>query len=494
MIFDIKQEDLRHKARLVVGGHLVDSSAYNTYSSCVENISVCLLMLVAAQQRLSVMTGDIATAFVTAPATEKVYTIAGPEFGDKQGSKVLIKRALYGLAASSRAYHEFFADTLRRMGFTPTRADQDLWYKKSKDHDGYDYIATHVDDIAIAAKRPSEYMSLIEQEFTVRNKTESPSYYLGNDLKDKKGKLHISNEKYIKEMLRKHQDKHGSLKKQNIPMPTKTHPELDDSPLLNDDKTREYQQIVGVGQWLVVAGRLDITHAIASLSRFSSAPREGHLELAKHLLGYLKKYPRLGYTVNPAPPSIDHDYQQVELKQDFGNQYAYFNEDLDPRFPVALVPELDINIFVDADHGHDKVTGRSITGLVAFVGSTPVTWSSKRQLQVQTSAFSAEFAALKRATEEAMTLRHYLCAMGVKVSKPTPIFVDNMSVVLNASNPGSTLNKKWVALSYHFVREHAANDIVSIRKIDTSDNYADPFTKALNSKEHFDFFYEYMTN
>jgi hypothetical protein len=36
--------------------------------------------------------------------------------------------------------------------------------------------------------------------------------------------------------------------------------------------------------------------------------------------------------------------------------------------------------------------------------------------------------------------------MGIKVAKSTPIFVDNMGVVLNASNPGSMLNKKSVAL------------------------------------------------
>ena len=44
------------------------------------------------------------------------------------------------------------------------------------------------------------------------------------------------------------------------------------------------------------------------------------------------------------------------------------------------------------------------------------------------------------------------------------------------------------------MREHAANDVVSIRKIDATDNYADPFTKALNSTEFHDFFYECVTN
>jgi hypothetical protein len=70
--------------------------------------------------------------------------------------------------------------------------------------------------------------------------------------------------------------------------------------------------------------------------------------------------------------------------------------------------------------------------------------------------------------------------MGIKVAKPTPIFVDNMGVVLNASNPGSTLNKKSVAMLYHFVQEHVANSVIEVQKIDSADNYADPFTKSFD--------------
>jgi hypothetical protein len=84
--------------------------------------------------------------------------------------------------------------------------------------------------------------------------------------------------------------------------------------------------------------------------------------------------------------------------------------------------------------------------------------------------------------------------MGVKVSKATPIFVDNMAVKINAANPASSLNKKSVALAYHFVREHQAGNVIDVRKIDTKDNYADALSKPLNSKAHHDFFYEFMCN
>jgi len=40
MIFDVKREDLRHKSRLVIGGHMIDSSKHSTYSSTVQDISI----------------------------------------------------------------------------------------------------------------------------------------------------------------------------------------------------------------------------------------------------------------------------------------------------------------------------------------------------------------------------------------------------------------------------------------------------------------------
>eukprot|EP00957_Ditylum_brightwellii_P175275 13343734-Ditylum_brightwellii.AAC.1 len=60
----------------------------------------------------------------------------------------------------------------------------------------------------------------------------------------------------------------------------------------------------------------------------------------------------------------------------------------------------------------------------------PVSWMSKQQSCVYTSTFGSKFTAPKTTVEEAVMLR------------PTPIFVDNMSVVLNATIPGSTLNKE----------------------------------------------------
>ena len=51
-----------------------------------------------------------------------------------------------------------------------------------------------------------------------------------------------------------------------------------------------------------------------------------------------------------------------------------------------------------------------------------------------------------------------------------------------------------MVLSYYFVIELVANDVVEFRNICTKENYADPFTKALVSNEFHGFYHECIVN
>ena len=91
----------------------------------------------------------------------------------------------------------------------------------------------------------------------------------------------MNSENYIKETLRKYELKHNvCLKKENIPMAMDPHPELDDSKLLSTEEHKHDQHIIGLGQWIVLTGRIDIMYAISSLTRFASSPRKQHLIMA----------------------------------------------------------------------------------------------------------------------------------------------------------------------------------------------------------------------
>ena len=84
--------------------------------------------------------------------------------------------------------------------------------------------------------------------------------------------------------------------------------------------------------------------------------------------------------------------------------------------------------------------------------------------------------------------------MGITVNEPSCVYVDNRATTLNTNDPGSTLNKKYIALAYHFVREHVSGKVVKVHKIKTEDNYADPFTKALTPMAHNIYFYHIQRN
>ena len=80
MIFGVKQ-DLHHKARLVAGGHLVGALNHDIYSSTVKGVSVKLLHVIAHKTGMTQLCGDVSNAYVNAFTNEKVYAVAGKEFG-----------------------------------------------------------------------------------------------------------------------------------------------------------------------------------------------------------------------------------------------------------------------------------------------------------------------------------------------------------------------------------------------------------------------------
>jgi hypothetical protein len=138
MIFDIKMgENFRRKARQVAGGHKTEAPASITYSSVVSRDSVRIALTIAALNGLEVLACDIQNAYLTAPCREKIWTIAGPEFGSECGQLMLITRALYGLKSSGAAFRAFLAETLYELGYVPSKADPDVWMRPAVKPNGF---------------------------------------------------------------------------------------------------------------------------------------------------------------------------------------------------------------------------------------------------------------------------------------------------------------------------------------------------------------------
>ena len=74
LIFTIKMEDFRRKARYIAGGHRTEVPATLTYASVVSRDTVRIALTLAALNRLEVKTSDIQNAYLTAPCAEKIWT------------------------------------------------------------------------------------------------------------------------------------------------------------------------------------------------------------------------------------------------------------------------------------------------------------------------------------------------------------------------------------------------------------------------------------
>ena len=184
MIFDVKLgENFRRKARMVAGGHKTSTPSSLTYSSVVSRDSVRIALTIAALNDLKVLACDIQNAYLTAKCREKIWTIAGPEFGSDKGKKMLIVRALYGLKSSGAAFRSLLSETLHDLGYRPSYADPDVDMRpavKPNSFKYYEYVLVYVDDVLHISFEPMKTMKGIRNKFKIKNdKIEEPEMYLG---------------------------------------------------------------------------------------------------------------------------------------------------------------------------------------------------------------------------------------------------------------------------------------------------------------------------
>ena len=120
---------------------------------------------------------------------------------------------------------------------------------------------------------------------------------------------------------------------------------------------------------------------------------------------------------------------------------------------------------------------------IIVLNSTLVDWFSKKQATVEAATYGAKFMELKTAVEKIKAWWYTLRMLSVPIDGPCIVFGDNLSVVMNSTDPSSQLKKKHLGITYHLVQEAVAAGIIKIYHIDTKDNLANPLTKAVTLLE-----------
>lgn len=213
-----------------------------------------------------------------------------------------------------------------------------------------------------------------------------------------------------------------------------------DSELLTDNTF--YRRLIGKLIYLTIT-RPDISYVTQQLSQYLYCATTQHLKAAYRVLKYLKGNP------------------------DQGLLYSFNND-------------LSLRIYSDSDWAGCHDTRRSVSGFCVFLGSSLISWKSKKQSTVSRSSAEAEYRAMALASCEAQWLV-YLCKdLGIEVQLPIPLYCDNTSAIHISENPVFHERTKHIEIDCHFIREKVQSGLLTTRCISIFSQLADLFTKALD--------------
>ena len=270
---------------------------------------------------LDVLTCDIQNAYLTENCRERVWVVAGPEFGSEAGNNMLVIKAFYVLKSSVPVFRSFLAETLDAIVYRPRYVVQGLWLQPAVNPDGfkyYEYILCCFYEVLCISHNPRKSMKRIQEDFKLKDdKIEPPDVYLGDTL----AKMKLESGKYCWTMLpeqyvkaavttvEENLSRSGNrlLSKCVTPLSGNYAPWLEDSAELMADGVQQYQEPMGQIRWAVEIGLLYILLETLLLSSYLAMPRVVHLDKAFHIFGYLKAHTKRKMGFNPAHPAINEN-------------------------------------------------------------------------------------------------------------------------------------------------------------------------------------------
>nr|GEV62566.1 hypothetical protein [Tanacetum cinerariifolium] len=155
--------------------------------------------------------------------------------------------------------------------------------------------------------------------------------------------------------------------------------------------------------------------------------------------------------------------------------------------------ELRVSCYTDAGYLTDADDMKSQTryvfvlnGGVFVLNGGAVAWKRKKQSIFATSSADAGYIAAFDASKEAVWIHKFISGLGVvpTIEEPINMYRDNTRAIAITKDHGVTKGAIHFRVKVYYLRETIEMGVVRIEKVDTYDNLADPFTKALTFTKH----------
>lgn len=269
----------------------------------------------------------------------------------------------------------------------------------------------YVDDILVTGNSFSliqRYISDLHLQFSLKDMGDL-SYFLSVQVTRDKSGMHLSQTKYICDILSRAQL--VSCKSCSSPIAACSPLSIHDGQLL--ESPSEYRSLVGALQYCTLM-RPDICYLVNKLCQFLHAPTTSHMQAVKRLLRYLKGTLHLGILFTPSP-------------------------------------NIPITCYTDADWASCPDDRRSSSGFCTFLGPNLVSWNSSKQKVVSRSSAESEYRGMSNAAAEISWVQSILHEIGIVISAPL-LLCDNLSAMFLAANPVMHNRTKHIEIDQHFIR------------------------------------------
>jgi hypothetical protein len=338
-------------------------------------------------------------------------------------------RDLYSSSLPARRYVLVLASTSSEMG----KVDKTLFILKQGDD--ILIVQVCVDDIVFGGSSHSLvawFAKDMSKEFKMSTIGEL-QFFLGLQIKQAKEGTFVHQAKYTKDILKKFNM--NDSKSLSTLMSTTTALDADEDGELVDQK--EYRSMIGSLLYLTVT-RPDIQFSVCLCAGFQALPRQ----TVKRIFRYLRYTPEL---------------------------CLWF----------SASSSLSLLGFSYADFAGCRVDRKLTSGTCQFLGSSLVSWSSRKQSSVAQSTTEAEYVVAASCCSQLLWITYTLSDFGEECSH-VPLMCDSTSAISVAKNLVLHSRTKHIEVRYHFLRDTVEKGYIDLIYVPTEKQLTDILTKPLD--------------
>lgn len=121
-------------------------------------------------------------------------------------------------------------------------------------------------------------------------------------------------------------------------------------------------------------------------------------------------------------------------------------------------------------------------------------WGSRGQNTVSISSTEAEYVSLTEVWKEILYVRQILFFMGVKVTLPIRVRVDNSGAIFMTRNSSAGKSTKHIDVWYHFVRKYEEDGSIILEFVGMLENVSDIFTTNTSGQTFYELINKFMND